>query len=75
MCRWIVSGQMSCELVSFVAPAGLSYPLGKRYCVCTHFLYSWPSLLKTDLQLIKKRVARNPSVLSGRVERVVVGVN
>ena len=21
MCRWIVSGQMSCELVSFVAPA------------------------------------------------------
>ena len=39
------------------------------------FLKSWPSLPKTDLQLIKKRVARNPSVLSGRVERVVVGVN
>ena len=39
------------------------------------YLGSWPILLKTDLQLIRKRVARNPSALSGRVERVDVVVN
>ena len=40
-----------------------------------NFQGSWPSLPKTVLQLIRKRVVKNPNVLNGRVEPAVVVVN